>query len=156
MYALQQTDTASTPSYAIKRTLYAGKPARNASANNPFLTETLDEISDCINLNENWDGEGALPIASETVSMARNLVTQVAIEVGLQKEWITPSVSPDPNGHLHLLWRMKSHRLLLIVDGKNPKEEVVSVVTTPGAKPVREVISFREAVQRVLSALPTK
>lgn len=102
----------------------AERKVPSGSPNEAHLSETLAAVNDCLNLDENWDGEGALRIASETVSMARNLVMQVACGMGQERRWEIPSVSPDPNGHLHLLWRMENHRLLLIVDGKNPKEEI--------------------------------
>jgi hypothetical protein len=151
----RQTDTASDPFFRVERRYSTSTSACSDSAYETLLSETLAKITDCLRLKADWDGEDALPISAGTGNMARDLVMQVANGIGQRKQWVTPSVSPDPNGRLHLLWRMESHRLLLIVDGANPKE-VVSVVTTPDVKPVREVISLPNAVQRVLAALPPK
>ena len=151
MMSIQQTQTANKLNYQLERFMFAPKAKRNDPATQ-LLAETLTVIADCRLLEEDWDGEDALPVAPETATMARNLVQQISRGIKPPTKWITPSVAPDPNGRLHLLWSIEGMDLLLILDGKQP-DHVTCVTTSTEREPVREVLSFQAATQNVLSVL---
>ncbi len=121
------------------------------SADTVFYAVPLAEIEECRQLEEDWDGADAAAVSSATAELAKRLIVQIAEQTG-STTWINPSVLPDPNGHLHLLWCVNETRWLLLVNGQQT-DALVRVVTPAQSHPQRKVISFEQAVQDLAAAL---
>jgi len=57
---------------------------------------------------DGWDGDGSVAVARETLQVARELVD------GLPTAYRTPEISAEPDGHIELIWRVNSRRILTV------------------------------------------
>lgn len=104
---------------------------------NPF-----EEIEALRDLEEDWDGENALPISTLTAELAKRLLTICDIPS-------SPVISPDPAGRIHLYWRLPNKSILLIVNGAQ-RDNIVCVTSWPDREPSRHVCNLRN-IKAVIS-----
>lgn len=67
------------------------------------LIETFSEAS-----APGWDGEGSIAVERQTLQITRKLVES------LPTEYRTPEISAEPDGHIELIWRVNSRRILSV------------------------------------------
>lgn len=67
------------------------------------LIDTFSEAS-----VHGWDGVGSLAVELETLQVTRELVES------LPTEYRTPEISAEPDGHVELIWRVNSRRILSV------------------------------------------
>jgi len=67
------------------------------------LIDTFSEAS-----VHGWDGEGSIAVKLETLQVTRELVES------LPTEYRTPEISAEPDGHVELIWRVNSRRILSV------------------------------------------
>ncbi|MBO1748884.1 hypothetical protein [Stenotrophomonas indicatrix] len=84
----------------------------------------LSEIKGFGDLPEDWDGEGAAPIASQAISTATQFVELMGGTMS------TPIAYPNPNGTITLAWRWRTGRAELEI-GKTRHSWIV-VDKSPG------------------------
>lgn len=122
------------------------------SSEDSVLLKTYIQIAECLELDEDWDGEGGLPVSQATVAMANNIVTSIFANQRVVSKWVTPSVTPDPNGRIVLLWRLSDQRVRVILEGT--KDDTAIFIRTPiTGIPVREVLSLQHLQNRLMTLL---
>jgi hypothetical protein len=87
-----------------------------AEAPTARLTRVMSKLSSFRELEENWDGEGALPVSEEAISRAKSLL-QEAYRVAevLEVRWQDPNLAPSLEGGVNLLWKVGNRRTYLRV-----------------------------------------
>ncbi len=71
-----------------------------------LVDQLIDVFEECS--QGHWDGEHAVPVASETLNIAKNLVES------LPQRFRDPTVSGEPDGHVNLEWYVSPSRLLSV------------------------------------------
>jgi hypothetical protein len=93
-----------------------------------WLKETYDRISELKNLDQNWDGNGGLPVTDSAIKSIRVLLSRLDIE-----DMPTPHVAPIPDGGIGLHWRVGSRDLEIEAD---PSGAVHYLHTIIGSEPL--------------------
>ena len=75
---------------------------------------------------ENWDGEGALALASETVDIAQKLIDEFPPHIG------RPDVAATPHGEVDFDWVINRNVMLTISVG--PSKEIVFAALFHGVR----------------------
>lgn len=74
-----------------------------------LVDQLIDSYSEAS--EDGWDGEGSIAIELETLQVTRELVES------LPTEYRTPEISAEPDGHVELIWRVNSRRILSVSVG---------------------------------------
>jgi len=75
-------------------------------SNHSLVDQLIDAYSEA--QLDGWDGDGSVAVARETLQVARELVD------GLPTAYRTPEISAEPDGHIELIWRVNSRRILTV------------------------------------------
>ena len=81
-----------------------------AGAERASLKEEVSSLVDDAG-EENWDGEGALALAPETVDIARRMIDGFPVDTG------RPDVSATPHGEVDFDWIIDRNRMLTLSVG---------------------------------------
>jgi hypothetical protein len=119
-------------------------------------SEPLKEIIEYATYEADWDLEGALPIAPEAIELASLLVQQVDRQAMSEDvPWQSPTVSPDPDGGIDLIWGNVDQRVIILTR-PGQTDTVECIIKKEGTKPQRENLPIEEAVRRALWAISGK
>ena len=69
-----------------------------------IVSPSLRLIDDLEQLEEDWDGEGAPIVTSQSIKGAKVLLKAIRQQVVSHYEWQSPDVSATPNGEVYLYW----------------------------------------------------
>lgn len=116
------------------------------------VREAINDIETLLELKSGWDGEEASPISYSAASLARDIVlrtARLAAERGIR--WLSPSISPTPDGGVDLFWQVGTRRVLLIIEPQH--EDVECVIKIGDSAPQIRLISYIDASQVALWAI---
>ncbi len=75
-------------------------------SNFPLDDQLIDIFEHCSNAG--WEGENSVPVDTRTLMVARKLVE------ALPREYRTPTISGEPDGHVCLEWYVTTRRILTV------------------------------------------
>src|SRR5437588_264959 len=117
-----------------------------------------EELDSYLELDEGWDGQDALPIRGQTVSLAKSFVDEVALRAKNPDSgheavrWEEPSISPGPNGEICIAWGQAERRVSIVLSGDQPS--VLTCVLREAGRPPRMEAAIRcDAIEHALWAL---
>ncbi len=85
----------------------------------------LEELYTLLDLEEGWDGENAIPVSKELVSLASDFLSQAYDNSTLRNlSWFNPRISPILDGRIGVEWVAPTRYLLLLLDN-SPSVEFV-------------------------------
>jgi hypothetical protein len=123
---------------------------------NKTLGEALAAIDACTELEEDWDGEDSIPATVEAAAVAKDVlrgVTERAME-GLFT-WRKPSIGAMGDGGIVLSWDIAGRRVMLVA-GPDRSQGITCVTEVPGQRPLREVESVGDAVEKAVATLRSR
>lgn len=74
------------------------------------LSEIVGDAS-----NENWDGEGGLPVCAKAVARTAHLISM------MPNDWPAPDIGVDPDGEISLSWTTGRRRTVSVSIGPESK-----------------------------------
>jgi len=110
----------------------------------------LEEIDHLGHLEDDWNGEGAGPVAPDALFLAKQLVSDIARAVEASSySWVRPEVAPTPDRGVGLFWDLGDTLAWLII---RPNAATVTCVTRAAADvaPTRRTMSLPFAVRAIL------
>ena len=123
--------------------------------------DTKFRIKQYENLEADWDGEDAEPIAQETIAFTLSLLQRAYDQAkSVNLDWQPCDVAPDADGRVDLLWMVneKSPREqwlnMLISEAK--RDAIVAIKKTAPNAPERFVLSQQQAIEAILWILAVK
>lgn len=117
------------------------------------IAETINEILQLQELEDDWDLDGAQPVDPLAIGLAARFVHTVGETIRQEGlSWEVPSVGPVADGSVALTWNAGARQALAIF---RPSQLalVVCVTREVGSRPIRQVLSARDAIRRVVWAL---
>lgn len=123
-------------------------------AADPEMVKIRAKLASFLDLEEDWDGEGALPIDHGSVRSAQRLIENycwLALRTGHRGR--VPGVSPAPDGGVVLSWHHGRNKAMVIF---HPNRSIVGVVQVSDRSPVRQALPENTELTFVLHALSIK
>lgn len=79
------------------------------------LERAIDDAKEILNLEDDWNGEGAEQISPEIFDVASNFLRRYDsyLKETFKIDLLVPEINPCPNGTIDLSWRSPSARLLV-------------------------------------------
>jgi hypothetical protein len=117
------------------------------------LTESLNDICRLVELEDDWDLDGARRIDMDAVRLASQMVLAVELAIGREGvQWQPPEIGPAPDGSIAMRWD-GGVRQTLMVFRPGQTSSVECVTREQGRRPIREVVPVVDAVALALWAL---
>lgn len=120
----------------------------------PEMERIRAKLESFLDMEEDWDGDGALLIDSGSVRSAQRLIEdyrRLALQQGYP--WNAPGVSPAPDGGVVLSWHRGRKKAMLIF---HPNRSAVGIAQAPDRSPTRQVLPNNTELTFVVHALSSK
>lgn len=103
---------------------------------NPPMEKEIQQSREMLELQEDWDDNGAAPITADTWNRAINFLRQLAedYESAMRSAAPVPTISPCPDGSIDLLWKTERFQLLVNVQPRDANESDFYGQTALGLK----------------------
>jgi hypothetical protein len=120
------------------------------------LAEVLNDLFDLQELGPDWNLEGARPVDQQAIQLAAHLVRSTEESASQQAiSWQPPEIGAVPDGSVALTWG-GGGRQALIICRPGDTDTVECVTREDNAGPMRQMVSFLEAIRLSLWALGGK
>src|SRR5438105_1575418 len=118
------------------------------------LEPLLKRIDDFRYAESHLDPHDHQLVSDNTISAAKRFLQCIASEAQEKAvPWRDPMVAWDEDGRISLLWRQEGETMFILSGAL--REPIICVICEPGQRPIRKLISVRDAIERALQRMGT-